>query len=151
MKRRVMTFAALALAGMAAGAVPQGERRMMWMLVGWTGVENGWVGEGMEHDWDREIGGTRKRYFDTIVPMDYRLTLAKFKSTLDEQEPFIADVKDRCIPGIGIRCGFGDIDPETAATQIREVRSRGYKGFAVFAYTAYTMDVLRQLKKEGLL
>ena len=60
-------------------------------------------------------------------------------------------MKDRCIPGIGIRCGFGDIDPETAAAQIREIRSRGYKGFAVFAYTAYTMDVLRQLKKEGLL
>ena len=60
MKRLVMAFAALALAGMAAGGVPQGERRMMWMLVGWTGVENGWVGEGQEHDWDREIGELRE-------------------------------------------------------------------------------------------
>ena len=365
MKRLVMAFTALAFAGMAAGDVPQGERRMMWMLVGWTGVENQWVGEGLAHDWDREIGDlrelgftdaivqmqragvaayasptipnaplvktfgdqfqkvkaacrkhglkfhawracnrtqfatdawnlnidhqgrrlitlykgrlvpspswlcpthpanvkaeidamlelaamepdaihydytryenangcfcercralfeteigkavnwpadvtsggkqfarwnafriaqierflkpvaevvhakfphveissavqastnllnaqdwgnwTRKRYFDTVVPMDYKLTFAKFKSTLDEQDPFIADVKDRCFPGIGIRCGAGDIDAETAAAQIREVRARGYKGFAVFAYTAYTIDVLRQLKKEGLL
>ena len=94
---------------------------------------------------------TRKRYFDTIVPMDYRLTLAKLKATLDEQEPFIAGVKDRCYPGIGIRSGFGDIDVTTAAAQIREIRSRGYKGFAVFAYTGYTINVLRSLKKDGLL
>ena len=88
MKRLVMAFAVLAFAGMAVGDVPQGERRMMWMLVGWTSVENQWVGEGLAHDWDREIG---------------------------------------------------------------DLRARGYKGFAVFAYTAYTIDVLRQLKKEGLL
>ena len=94
---------------------------------------------------------TRKRYFDAVVPMDYRLTLAEFKDTLNEQAPFITDMKDRCFPGIGIRSGFGDIDAETAAAQIREIRSRGYKGFAVFAYTEYTINVLRQLKKNGLL
>lgn len=94
---------------------------------------------------------TRNGYFDTAVAMDYRITLAEFKATLDEQEKFIAGIKDKVIPGIGIRSGFGAIDAKETAGQIREVRSRGYKGFAIFAYTQYTVNVLRQLKKDGLL
>ena len=94
---------------------------------------------------------TRKRYFDVVIPMDYRLTNEKLKATLDEQEPFVADFRERCFPGIGIRSSLGDVDAATVADQIREIRSRGYGGFAVFAYTGYTVSVLRQLKKDGLL
>lgn len=365
-KRLAVTVAALAISGAVMGEAPKGERRMMWMLVGWTGVENGWVGEGLEHDWDREIGNlrelgftdaivqmqragiaaydsptipaapivktygdqfqkvkaacrkhglkfhawracnrtqyatdawnreidfqgrryvslykgkcvpspswlcpthpvnvkaeidamlelaamepdaihydytryenangcfcdrcralfeteigegvadwpadvtmggkrygrwnafriaqierylkpiaetvhakypnveissavqarfdcrhaqdwgnwTRKGYFDTDVVMDYCRTLDALKDKLDQQEKFIAGVKDKCIPGLAIRCIAGVIGAKEIAAQIQDVRSRGYKGFAIFAYTESVVDILRELKKDGVL
>lgn len=94
---------------------------------------------------------TRKGYFDTIMPMNYKLDLESFKGLFDNQEPFVAGVKDRCFPGIAIRSLKGVTDAKVVAAQIQEVRARGYKGFTIFAYTEYVAEMLRGLQKDGVL
>ena len=94
---------------------------------------------------------TRKNYFDTIQPMNYRRTTKELKEIMDKQEPFVAGLKDRCYPGVSVRSLGGVKDAKETAAQIQEIRARGYKGFAVFAYTEYTVEVLRELKKDGVL